>query len=277
MLLDCMLWLGLGTVGVVLILLGCRLVMDFPGLLDWNILQVFKEIEDDSNEPIEGLIDNKDTKWKSKISKKCDSSQCLLSVGPAREQLALDEGEISTEKVQSNPPTQCQLSKCGKDDPRIMSRPDQCYSRTIDSQPCVSKSVEIQSQDSGSAETMSHSSVPVESKPTLSMSGHHTVSHQPMPGTVTIQLNNGVNEISIVIKQQLQKQDISINIDFPDTFKENNNTKVSDTVYETLAEECEVSSTNLSQMNEIVPDTVEEVRTVQCGLYQTKESAQRQC
>eukprot|EP00092_Neocalanus_flemingeri_P102545 GFUD01131172.1.p1 GENE.GFUD01131172.1~~GFUD01131172.1.p1 ORF type:complete len:246 (+),score=48.00 GFUD01131172.1:144-881(+) len=245
MLLDCMLWLGLGTVGVVLILLGCRLVMDFPGLLEWNILQVFKEIEDDSNEPIEGLIDNKDTKWKSKISRKCDSSQC-------------------------------QLSKCGKDDPRIMSRPDQCYSRTIDSQPRVSQSVEIQSPDSGSVETHSHSSVHGESKPTLSISDHHTVSHHPMPGTMTIQLNNGVNEISIVIKQQLQKQDISINIDFPDAFKENN-TKVSDTVYETLAEECEVSSTNLSQMNEIVPDTAEEVTTVQCGLYQTKESAQRQC
>jgi hypothetical protein len=55
MLLDCILWFGLATMAVVFILMGCRLVIDFPGLLEGNVVQVFKESKDYKDEPFEGV------------------------------------------------------------------------------------------------------------------------------------------------------------------------------------------------------------------------------
>ena len=53
MLLDCILWFGLATMAVVFILMGFRLVIDFPGLLEGNVVQVFKESKDYKEEPFE--------------------------------------------------------------------------------------------------------------------------------------------------------------------------------------------------------------------------------
>jgi len=47
MILDCVLWIGLVTAVVVFILLGCRLVIDFPGLLEGNVVHAFKQVSVD--------------------------------------------------------------------------------------------------------------------------------------------------------------------------------------------------------------------------------------
>ena len=61
MLIDCLQWFGLAILGVVFILMVCRLIMDFPGLLEGNFLQVLKESKDVKKEPFdEVLVDKRD-------------------------------------------------------------------------------------------------------------------------------------------------------------------------------------------------------------------------
>jgi hypothetical protein len=67
MLIDWVLWFGLVTVAVVSIFLGCRLVMDFPGLLEGNIVQEFRETKYDKEEPLEEVLVNKERKISTKV------------------------------------------------------------------------------------------------------------------------------------------------------------------------------------------------------------------
>ena len=63
MLMDSILWFGLATLAVVFILMGCRLVIDFHGLLAENVVQVFKESKDYKEEPFEGVSFKNENKY----------------------------------------------------------------------------------------------------------------------------------------------------------------------------------------------------------------------
>ena len=79
MLLDSILWFGLATLAVVFILMGCRLVIDFPGLLEGNLVQVFNESKDYKEETFEEVsVENKNNTYQATKSVKVKSSDHQL-------------------------------------------------------------------------------------------------------------------------------------------------------------------------------------------------------
>jgi len=244
-----MLWLGLGTAGVVLILLGCRLVIDFPGFLDWNSEDKFCKTSGDSDGQVEEVLITKERKM-SKISSELEIEQC--------------NSEISTKHYLK--PSEFETINNGK--PELNSMPrrfEQHHPKSAKKQSPVPESLNTQICIPDCVERQSCISRSADRK----ISENLGVSDTPVAGNITIHLNTSGDTVSIVIKKEHHEKDFNITIGFSDETKKNN-TKIPGSA------EGGVISTIVNGTHARIAGAVENDPTVECGLYQTKKTQNRQ-
>ena len=261
MLPDCMLWLGLTTACILFILLGCKLLIDFPGLMEGDIGHAC--VEDDQDEDsIQEVVAIKDGKCKIYAASAVQSSNHQLdNTGGSTLRLMKRSQSIPRPVgMQCNSSRPLQRHS-------IASRPDVAQSPS--SLPIVAPShasSPVFQQSYISSHVVTQSCVPSATKPGAAVPSL-SVSFQPLPGQVTsIQIKDA--EISIVIKKLDHGKDFSINIEFSE---------------EKLNYSCETPADVVADVREAVsvtPEVSKEVTNddpVQCHFYNTQQNTKRDC
>ena len=266
MLLDCIFWVGLTTAGVVFILLGCRLVIDFPGLLELDV-KTFKEINatEDSFASVKVTKDCACNVSRSSIYHLDNSGESTVpSISPARQSYKEDEPSrplMTGPRLQRQSNVTAPLVKRPFGGPVKLSNTSRPVANKSDiaiivtSQPQSSKLVPTQPP----TEQSSAASPAADPAPTVGHRMSKTVTCRVVTGQVTrIQVHS--DTVSILIKTQEHGPDFSINIDISEE----------DLSYKDHVERVTVVSEDVPVAND-VPEAA------QCDLYQTKENDNRHC
>ena len=262
MLTDSLFWIGLGSALVLIILIGCRIVIDFPGLLDDNIVHIVKEV----NNEVESFRHSKiikDNERENDASyqdihqlqhvfvngthhKQSKSVNHFLPLKSNQKSLLLQSSRQSSASAITNTHTlEPEIQSIDQDKDRTPHKtkaPSPSYSLGINYNTWTSRA---NSDFSMSCVSSSDSSTTARSVSASSKVYEDNVAR--------IQVNNR-GDINIVIKNQENTENISISIDLPRT---------------------ELGTSSQEVHEDMVTNTSDHVHYkaegVQCDLYQTKQ------
>ena len=251
MLTDSLLLVGLAVAIVILILVGYKIVIDFPGLLDGNIVHIFKEINADEevfknikvikNLDLPELTDNSEKRTPNTVEIEVEPSY------PAYPQTRTQEGSVVTSRI----------TESSQETPDIhgatpMKHKDRKIPELHKNMKIINKHQNFKSQEPSKRTPFSS---PDTSKPSL-------ISSMPKSWGKHAQINITSGEVNIVIKSQKQNENFSISIDFPG---------------EDVSKQSEPHKEMINNTSETGQDSTEREDRVQCQYHQTKEQINRHC
>ena len=269
MLTDSLLLVGLAVAIVLLILVGCKIVIDFPGLLDGNIVHTFKQINAD-----EEVFKN------IKVIENCTPQSCRLDLGlheltdiseirrpetvaiqvetlyPDFPQTATQEESVDEAGIQSRINETRQESP-DKDSATHIKHKERKPQELHNNMKIPNKHQNIRAPDSKQRTPVGHSSFSISSPDTSTTSSPHSKSRCKVT-----QINIIRGKVNIVIKSQPHKENYSINIDFPG---------------DDVSKPYEPPEDMINNPSETGHDDTEREEMVQCQFYQTKEQINRHC
>ena len=262
MLTDSLLLVGLAVAIVLLILVGCKIVIDFPGLLDGNIVHIFKEInaEEEVFKNIK-VIKNLDLPELTEISEKRTPKTVEIEVEPSypaypqtnTQEKSFDETGLAsriTESRQKTPDIHSAIPMKNKD-------------REI---PELHKNIKFINKHQNFKSAKPSKRTPTGSSTFLFSSPDTTTTSlsRSMPKSCSklAQINIISGEVNIVIKSQKQKENFSISIDFPG---------------EDVSKQSEPHKEMINNPSETSHDSADREDRAQCQYHQTKEHINRHC